>query len=130
MKSAFGLGKNIPNTSDSIPFTQTNERKTVPLNTRAIKLYDYLEIFGLEADKSVTNISTNLYIYKQSGKIKEGNENLKGEMNEFSAFLGIMNVMGANFLVLVKDVAVHFVLDGHEKIFEVSSVEFKELANP
>lgn len=78
----------------------------------------------------MTNISTNLYINKQSGKIKEGNEHLKGEMTEFSAFLGIMNIMGANFLVFVKEVAVHFVLDGSEKIFEISSVEFIELLNP
>jgi hypothetical protein len=51
-------------------------------------------------------------------------------MTEFSAFLGIMNVMGANFLVFVKEVAVHFMLDGSEKIFEILSVEFIELLNP
>lgn len=78
----------------------------------------------------MTSIATNLYINKQSGKIKEGTEHLKGESTEFSAFLGIMNVMGANFLVFVKEVSVHFVLDGSEKIFEVSSVEFIELLNP
>lgn len=93
-----------------------------------IKLYDFHEIYSLEADRSVTNITTNLYINKASGKIKEGLDHLKDSCEYYSGFLGIINVLGANFLVLVKEVNVLFVLDGKDKIFEIASIEFKEIS--
>ncbi|EAR86607.2 endonuclease/exonuclease/phosphatase family protein (macronuclear) [Tetrahymena thermophila SB210] len=122
------FAKQIVNSIQSMQFQSTNDKKFQPqLNTKLIKLYDFYEIYSLEADRSVTNINSNLYIFKASGKIKEGYENLKGTPEEYSGFLGIINVLGVNFLVLVKEVNVLFVLDGKDKIFEIVSVEFKEI---
>lgn len=113
-----------------VPFvtTASSEKKSKVLNTRAIKLFDYFDLFGLEAaDKFLTNITTNVYIFKASGKIKEGNETLKGDAQEYSGFLGLLNVLGVNFLVLVKEVFMHFAVDDSHKIFEIYSIEFREL---
>ncbi|KAL4474924.1 hypothetical protein ABPG74_001620 [Tetrahymena malaccensis] len=122
------FAKQIVNSIQSIQFQSTNDKKfQAQLNTKLIKLYDFYEIYSLEADRSVTNINSNLYIFKASGKIKEGYEHLKGTPEEYSGFLGIINVLGVNFLVLVKEVNVLFVLEGKDKIFEIVSVEFKEI---
>lgn len=124
MKNMFSRAENATST---ITFVPTNEKKSTVLNTRAIKLFDFFDLYCLEADRGITTISSNLYVFKATGKIKEGMEILKGDGSYFSAFLGLVNVQGVNFLLLVKEVALHFALDGRDKIFEIQSVEFKEI---
>jgi len=107
-------------------FRPTEKDKKTIVNTKIITLIPCEDIYYLHADSALTNASTNLCIDKITGKITETKEQMKGSFKgtEYSGFLGIINIMGANYLLMVKSVSLHCGPDGKDPIYEVQSLDF------
>ncbi|EGR30561.1 hypothetical protein IMG5_129210 [Ichthyophthirius multifiliis] len=108
----------------------TQEKLEQPITSiKAIELAETPDYFYLKAEYSLTNITQSLQIHKQSGKIQQLNpQQIPSNIpfnQQYSAFLGIINIYGQNFLVLVKNVNLIPFLNENFSILEINQCEFR-----